>query len=649
MKKITFLGVIMLLMTFGAHAQYNYFTDIYGDPSAAGQHGDIVLGDVDNDGDLDVFIGGEQRNDPHAQIGGLYINDGKGVFTKKDCPAMPGFRANAAFGDIDGDGDLDLIFSGHKNINILEENARGIALNDGAGNFTIADPTKYPGLKMLSPSVCFADFNNDGLLDYMIAAPDEQSHGDWETNTTITYYGHWSIFYQQRDGSFIEDSSVFQNYFRDQVVSVGDFDNDGDVDVFLQGYYPALQQPEPFGLTGGRWITEIFANDGTGKFSILQGTGFPNSGLGAHDWGDLDGNGFLDVIFIGDGHFMGDWAGNLYHRIFTNNNMVFSDVFTSPKAGPYSYQGSEVLQDLDNDGNLDILLGGWNSDIGRQKTYVYKNIDSDNNFTVDDMVENTFLSDQYLPGFSEQDFEVGDLNGDSIPDFVYIGFKGNSTADPPADKLDVNLGGWTPGVSDLNNFHKFEQLSAPQNLNTTIVGTDTEKRITFSWSAPENIGTKKSVTYNLALKDKTTGKWLYSPMAIIGGEKDGFRQVNRMGNVYLNKRWTLTLPNGEYEWTVQAVDGARFGGKFAATQTLSVSTGVNDISLFKPIVSSSKGQIKVQYGGNEELTLKVYSITGAELLGKKFSSSISFSIQSGIYVVEINGKAGSYKTKVVVK
>jgi len=46
------------------HVINNYFTYIYGDPSAAGQHGDIVFGDVDNDGDLDVFIGGEQRNDP---------------------------------------------------------------------------------------------------------------------------------------------------------------------------------------------------------------------------------------------------------------------------------------------------------------------------------------------------------------------------------------------------------------------------------------------------------------------------------------------------------------------------------------------------------------------------------------------------------
>jgi len=642
MKKLILLCVFVLTAVFGMQAQYNYFEN------ADGQHGDIVLGDVDNDGDLDVFIGGEQRIGPNAQKGGLYINDGAGNFTKVDCPALPGWHTAAAFGDIDGDGDLDLLFSGHKNVGIPEANARGLAINDGQGNFTLADPGQYPSLQMLSPSVSFADFNNDGLLDYMVASPDEQRHFDWESATDVTYFGRWSIFYQQADGTFIEDSSQFSNYFRDQVVSTGDFDNDGDIDIFLQGFYPRTDESiTPFGLDRGRWITEIFANDGTGHFSILQGTGLPEQGLGSHDWADLDGNGFLDVILTGDGPF-GDLDGPWYHRIFSNNNNVFTDVFTSPRARQFSWQGCEVLQDLNNDGDVDVLFGGWCDDIGKQKTFVYNNDDTDNDIQAGDLNENVELSDNYLPGFSEQDFEVGDLNGDFIPDYVYMGFKGNNATVPPFDMLDVNFGGWSPGINDVNTT-QFVKLTAPTGLTTTQEISGDKVKVTFSWQAPSNIGNKKSVTYNLALKNTDTGKWLYNPMAFVGGDKDGWRKINKLGNVSLDKTWSLTLPEGNYEWTVQAIDAARFGGSFAPIETMGLGTGVKNIAKFVPNVVSTNGKLTVNHNNGKQLNLKVYAISGVKILDTKFTNEFSTKMKAGAYIVEVSSLNETYKTKVLVK
>jgi hypothetical protein len=645
MRKFFSLAILMAWFSFTTNAQYNIFEN------TDAQHGDVALGDVDNDGDLDVFICGEQRHDPHDQQGGLYINDGQGNFTKRDCPVLPGWRSSIDFGDVDGDGDLDILFSGHKNRGIFEANARGLALNDGTGNFTLADPETYPGFLFLSSSLCFADFNNDGLLDYMLAAPDTQGHGDWETNQFIDYPGRWSLFFQQEDGSFSENN-VFKNYFRDLVVSAADYDNDGDVDIFMQGYYPHNTGEDGFGLTAPQLITAIFVNDGAGQFSILENTYLPVvGGFGSHNWADLDGNGFLDLIICG--HPVPTEA---YHQIYTNANMEFTNVFTSPKAGQFSFQGANVLQDLDNDGDVDVLLGGYNNDTeNRQKTFIYNNTYTTGDFTDTDLAENTMAGNQYLPGFSEHDFEVADLNGDYVVDYVYLGFWGASAGrNPPFEtwgSVDRNLGGWTPGINSEEYVQPFVKLNAPLNLAATEEAVENDKvKVTFSWSEPNNIGTKKSVTYNLALRNRTTGRWLYYPNAIVGGEKDGWRQVNRMGNTWLNKSWTLTLPKADYEWTVQAIDAARFGGSFAPMQTLNLTeTGIEEIALGGLKITGSNGQLIITDDSGALLHVTVYSVGGACLLDDTFADSFSAPLAKGVYLVKVSGAKGSRNEKVIIR
>lgn len=246
---------------------------------------------------------------------------------------------------------------------------------------------------------------------------------------------------------------------------------------------------------------------------------------------------------------------------------------------------------------MDLLVGGWADDIGRQKTYVFANNDTDNNLSFDDFSEITMLGDAYLPGLSEQKYKVGDLNDDYILDYVWFGFKGGASDYPPVGVVDSNIGGWTPDVNVDNLIKPFEQLSAPVNLsvNQTVDGNYVD--VTFEWGVPANIATKKSVTYNLSLKNTDTGKWLYNPMAFIGGEKDGRRKVSKMGNTNLRKKWTLKLPQGNYEWTVQAVDAGFFGGKFASVQPLSVSTGLNNEIVFKPSIVLSNGNLIIRYNG----------------------------------------------------
>jgi len=119
-----------------------------------------AFGDIDNDGDLDLFVSN--------YVGGnnLYLNDGKGFFTRASARivgSVDGWGKGPSFGDIDHDGDLDLYEGDCKQANQLY-------LNDGKGNFTnVAD--KQPQVQCATVRIkatALADVDNDGDLDLYV-------------------------------------------------------------------------------------------------------------------------------------------------------------------------------------------------------------------------------------------------------------------------------------------------------------------------------------------------------------------------------------------------------------------------------------------------------------------------------------------------
>ena len=137
-------------------------------------------------------------------------------------------------------------------------------------------------------------------------------------------------------------------------------------------------------------------------------------------------------------------------------------------------------------------------------------------------------------------------------------------------------------------------------------------------------------------------------MATMGGENDGWRKVNRMGNLFLNKKVEVNIPDGNYEWTVQAVDAARFGGHFAPVKALNLATGVDETVVFKPAISIEANTLKVSYDSNEEIGLKIYSVLGRKVIDKNFTTKTSLTLEQGVYVVQLKGKTRNFTTKVVV-
>jgi len=584
-----------------ASAQFAQF-----DATFETQHADIVTADIDNDGDFDIVVSGE--------IGGptvksaIFLNNA-GTYTLQGAEnvIVPGHFADIKFGDIDGDGDLDIIFNGNSNGAM----GKGIALNDGAGVFTrtTMDVTNA------TISCGFADFDNNGLLDYYVIGNGTSNMG--------------TVFFQQTDGTFTKDQSSFTGMnLVDPEVTILDFNNDGYIDMFINGWDDNAKTR----------YSAILINDGFGKFVAMAQPNLIRKGFGSATWGDVDGDGWLDLLLNGDGGTDGEGSSDIY-RLYKNNGGSLEAKATFNDYRQISAGDGARMIDWDNDGDLDIFLTGWSGSKTRQVTMLF-NCTSAANFTY---VENA-LSNTDLPGVSESSLESADLNADGKIDLLITGYNGNQT--DQVGKFDRNICGYYLNQSPTVN----AKPSVVGNLAHLITKSGAETMVTFSWNAATDDKTpQNSLTYNLALKNTTTGKWLYNPMAVMGGLTDGWRKVTTLGNVYTNKRWELyNLPNGVYEWNVQAIDANFIGGPFAAVKTFTISTtGINEI-IANLDINASNGKLIIDNQTGNTMSIAIYSVTGS--LVKQFHTADSFTmpLRQGIYIVKANDGTKTMVQKVVL-
>ncbi len=297
-------------------------------PSRRMKAGVVSWADVDGDGDPDLIVSGRAVDDidtdnvQEQPATDVFENQNGRTLIIRATPGLPPlFESRVAWADIDADGDLDLALSG---VTATGESSVGIYRHDGSFGFS---PVITLGDVITVSDLAFFDPDGDGRPDLLLTG----SGVDGVDNLILDNAG--GVFTTR---SLSLPSGLFSR------LATADYDSDGDDDLFV---------------TGGVLSPDLMS----GRATLLraEGTGFSDSGValsgvfsGDAAWGDLDGDGDLDLLVAGIENLETPDNQRIVVYEQTDSGFVLRHSFRGVLFGP------TIWFDYNNDGRLDILTAG---------------------------------------------------------------------------------------------------------------------------------------------------------------------------------------------------------------------------------------------------------------------------------------------------
>lgn len=519
------------------------------------QWGNMVPIDMQNDAQKQLLMGAAHVYGNESPFSGVLKK------IRKEWKCYTSFtgasdRPTYSVCDINGDGNVDVVVSETAET----VGTQGIYIGKGTGQFTFTPMTivdageSLPGnfsqpfsdFRFVQSSYV-ADFNNDGR-------PDIVGIGNNENFVVLLNQGEMTfkpVYFDPGTEYGGKGHNILQ-----AVVVAADVNNDGWKDIALSCWKRNVGEGQGHDR---QYFTEVYLNDGEG--SHFSRTYFADYGCSMADGGialgDLNGDGHIDMVINGHG---GIYAGTPAAKEATGHDdipvinrmlLLFNDgtghftlapqeyfekaMLTNVTSGPNTIN----LYDWDGDGWLDIIANGWtpidnNDCVG----YIFINHQ--------DGIPGKFAHRFNYAGGAEGTNCLFDWDGDGRKDIIANGYLRSAKYAKVTDR--------SFSVTRCEE----KQTEAPKPVKKIKAKTEGSK-VTLSWTPADDA--TASTTYELYIKTPE-GVLLGNCRAYIDGDNEGLRKCEEPGNIGLSRTITFTLPEGKYEWGVQAVDGRRVGSTF---------------------------------------------------------------------------------------
>ncbi len=318
----------------------------------------VAWGDYDSDGYPDLFLAGEKDGNPgYTQHGPILLHNNHD-FTFTDVSGSLSFPSTTvmeqdgpSWADYNNDGDLDLMVASGGRFPYLykRDSTQFVEVGQAAG-FNLGGPSRQ---------VAWGDYDGDNWLDVFVPINGQDSY----------------LFHNNRDGTFSDvhsQAGIFTYAPYDVSGNVGgmgadwgDYDNDGRPDLLIARL---------------RGSAMLYHNNGDGTFTDVSA----QSGISvAFDtfsatWADYDNDGWLDCYLTTSPYTLPlNRRDYLFHN---NHDGTFTEVgATAGMAGEAAVGAGAAWGDYDNDGFIDFYVANWNSD-GTTPSCLYHN-NGDGTFT----------------------------------------------------------------------------------------------------------------------------------------------------------------------------------------------------------------------------------------------------------------------------